>query len=221
MKNMFSGNTRKAIPRSFNDCTKPDNVSTNLWAWCELLESWGKVFFWIIIIFGVFATINAAIETQNLIDIIGADNVAQIREFYIEMGVEIPSMTEAIINSLLQWALYAFLEHCAYHVLALLIGALATITQNTAITANVALYNAHTHVRAEKASAETTSPKKENNETCTVQNGIPEAPAPQKEASQNISSPSSFDHKESWVCDKCGKENDGFYLRCQGCGKFR
>jgi len=40
------------------------------------------------------------------------------------------------------WALYAFLEYCLYHAIALLISALACITQNTIITADIALFTA-------------------------------------------------------------------------------
>lgn len=41
---------------------------------------------------------------------------------------------------LVQTAVYAFIEYCAYHVLALLVGALGSIVQNTRINADLALY---------------------------------------------------------------------------------
>lgn len=208
---MFSDHIKKAVPHKLDDCIKPDNVSTNLWTWCERLENWGKILFIIILICGIIATISTAVETYQLFD----EFSGYSERMLLEYGIELPSLFESICLSLLRWALYAFLEYCAYHVLALLIGALATITQNSAITANIALYNtSQTGNAADKKEApgafsNVTAPQ--NTPSEIRKNNVSKKTAPL----------SSFDHKESWVCNSCGKENAGFYLRCQGCGNFR
>ncbi len=141
MANMFSGNQEKKIPKSFKDCYKTDGITQNLWLWCERLEKWGKILFWILIVIGIVDTIIAGINAHQLIEQIGAETVEEIREASAEMGIEIPTVFEALVNNLLSWTLYSFLEYCAYHILALLVGSLATIVQHTKITANITLYN--------------------------------------------------------------------------------
>lgn len=140
MANMFSGNQEKKIPKSFKDCYKTDGITKNLWLWCERLEKWGFILFWILIVIGIVDTIIAGINAHQLIEQIGAETVEEIREASAEMGIEIPTVFEALVNNLLSWTLYSFLEYCAYHVLALLVGSLATIVQHTKITANISLY---------------------------------------------------------------------------------
>lgn len=140
MANMFSGNQEKKIPKSFKDCYKTDGITQNLWLWCERLEKWGKILFWILIVIGIVDTIIAGINAHQLIEEIGAETVEEIREASAEMGIEIPTVFEALVNNLLIWTLYSFLEYCAYHILALLVGSLATIVQHTKITANITLY---------------------------------------------------------------------------------
>lgn len=141
MVNMFSGNQEKKIPKSFKDCYKTDDITKNLWLWCERLEKWGLILFWILIIIGVIDTIMAGINAHQLIEEIGVETAEEIREVSAEMGIEIPTVFEALVNNLFSWTLYSFLEYCAYHILALLIGSLATIVQHTKITANITLYN--------------------------------------------------------------------------------
>ncbi len=141
MTTMFSRNQEKKIPRNFKDCYKTDSITQNLWLWCERLEKWGYILFRILIVIGVIDTIIAGINAHQLIEQIGAETVEEIREASAEMGIEIPTVFEALVNNLLSWTLYSFLEYCAYHILALLVGSLATIVQHTKITANIALYN--------------------------------------------------------------------------------
>ncbi len=135
MANMFSGHTNKEIPKNMDDCIKPDSVSTNLWVWCERLEKWGKILFWILLIGGLILSISSSIVEKEVI----------IREatYWSDAETEVRTTFdfELFIPLLLDTALYAFLEYCAYHIIALLVGALASIVQNTKISANVALYN--------------------------------------------------------------------------------
>ncbi len=141
MANMFSRNQEKKIPKDLKSCYKMDGITQNLWLWCERLEKWGKILFWILIIVGISDTIMAGVNAYQLIEEIGAETVEEIRKASAELGIEIPTVFEALVNNLLGWALYSFLEYCAYHVLALLVGSLTTIVQHTKITANITLYN--------------------------------------------------------------------------------
>jgi hypothetical protein len=137
MANMFSNKTEKQIPKTLNDCVESDATVANLHSWAEWLESWGKFLFRALIVIGIISTIFDAIEAADVSEelIVGA-----------------------IITSAISWALYAFIEYCAYHVLALLVSALAIITQNTTISANVALLEASQHHRfVETASAPLTN----------------------------------------------------------------
>lgn len=112
MANMFSGNREKQIPKTFKDCYKTDNLTDNLWLWCERLEIIGKVLAVItaIVVFIIFITLT-------------------INEYgyYIFIGLIITPIT-------------AFLEYITFHIIALLVGSLASIVQHTRISANIALY---------------------------------------------------------------------------------
>ena len=119
MANMFTGKSKKQIPKTLSECVSPDATATNLHYWSEKLENWGQILFVILIIIGIISTI---VDTVNMSDV--NEDMA----------------FATFLSSAITWALYAFIEYCAYHVLALLISALASITQNTIISANVALY---------------------------------------------------------------------------------
>ena len=121
MTNMFSGKSIKQIPKSLAECHQPDATATNLHFWAERLERWGQRLFIVLIIAGIISTV---LDTMAMIDV-NDDMVLSV-----------------FITSAITWALYAFIEYCTYHVLALLISALASITQSTIISANVALYEA-------------------------------------------------------------------------------
>ena len=67
MRNMFSGNVQKEIPKSLGDCIKPDSVSSNLWVWCERLEKLGEILFWLLIIGGLIFSIGASIVEKEVV----------------------------------------------------------------------------------------------------------------------------------------------------------
>lgn len=135
MANMFSNHTKKKIPQNISDCVKPSSVSTNLWIWCERIERLGKILFWGLIIFGVVFAIISSVTTEE---------VMRGGAYYSWTETDTTFNFGLFITSLLQFSVYAFIEYCSYHVLALLVGALASIVQNTDISANIALLNATT-----------------------------------------------------------------------------
>lgn len=129
MKNIFKGNSQKKVPKTLNECIKPDGVSMNLWSWAERLEKWGSVLFKLIIVYGIINTIYSCVTAYQETVIWGEEDIAILAVFF------------AILKGSFIYTLYAFLEYCAYHAIALLLGALASIVQNTNISANLALYS--------------------------------------------------------------------------------
>lgn len=178
MSNMFSEKSEKQIPKTLADCTAQDETATNLHLWAEQLEIWGSFLFKALVVIGIISTVADAINTAAISD-------------RVEMVVI------ACISSVITWALYAFIEYCAYHVLALLISALASITQNTIISANVALYEAYQN------SAQTVVPcnTKTDGSTQAVHATIPSA--------------------DTWKCKNCGTSNSTNYSQCKKCGQYK
>ena len=184
MSNMFSGKEQKQVPQSLSECTAQDKTATNLHIWAERLEKWGSILFGLLILVGIISTITQTIE------------VADINE---------DLAFSACITSLITWGLYAFIEYCAYHALALLVSALASITQNTIITANVALYEASKN--EPKAAPVQSAPKFSAASFSTDSfTPIPKGPAPTA---------------NTWVCKNCGTSNKKEYGQCKKCGQYR
>lgn len=113
MKNMFSGNREKQVPKTFYDCYKTDNVTNNLWLWAERLETIGIV---LAVIIGI-ATLITFIAIA-------------IGEYEYSL----------ILVGIIAAPIAAFLEYISFHIIALLIGSLASIVQNTKISADIALF---------------------------------------------------------------------------------
>lgn len=124
IKNIFSGLQSKKVPESIDECMKVDPITANLWLWCERLETLGKALFWILLVVGVIASFAVSTDFEEL----------------MRYGLEDAFNGSMLFESLFQTALYAFLEYCAYHIIALLVGALASIVQNTKVSADLALY---------------------------------------------------------------------------------
>lgn len=132
--NMFTGNREKHIPKTFKDCYKTDSMSNDLWHWCENLERWGKILFILIIVGGLILAITGSITEKEVV--IREATSWRDAETEIKKSFDI----NAFIYVALETTFYAIIEYIMYHIIALLIGALATIVQSTRITANVALY---------------------------------------------------------------------------------
>lgn len=141
MANMFSGNSEKKIQRDLKSCYATDPMTQNLWSWCERLEKWGLRICIILFFIGIVTVISEASETAKLLEKLDIEP-SEIQTAMAEYGIEIKPVSQVVIEKSLLWAFYCFLEFCSYHILALLIGSLASIVQHTKITANVALYRA-------------------------------------------------------------------------------
>lgn len=190
MSNMFNGKSQKKIPKTFNDCVKPDKVSTNLWIWAERIERWGKFIFYFLIGYAILETVSAGIEMSEAYD------------------VDETTIILTVITSFVTNILIAFLEYCAYHAIALLLGALASIVQNTNITANLSIYN--TNIKPGDKIVETIS---------TPENTDSE---PKKKIKHNNSSSDANDNYFS-PCPYCGEElfytDDITIFYCPYCNK--
>lgn len=186
---MFSGNAEKKVPQDLKSCYKTDPVAANLWTWSERLERWGM---WLCIglfIVGIIIVIHNAFEASKLIKELGLDS-DELKTEAAKLGIEIKSVGEVVLDTSLNWAIYCFLEFCAYHILALLVGSLASIVQHTKITADVALYNA---AKAENVADDSGKSEKEEVVNNPVTNYI--------------------------ICGKCGSENISSQIICRNCGE--
>ena len=192
MANMFSGKTNKQIPTSLNECTQEDATVSNLHTWAERLEAWGKVLFWFLVIGGIVLAIIASIQSTEVVH----------GTYYQWTETETTFNFALFFTSVAEIALYAFLEYCAYHVLALLISALASITQNTIISANVALYQAAKDSDNIQELNQENSPSQKifsNNRTDSYSQTINRTVAPDG----------------MWVCKNCGTNNSLNYSQCK------
>jgi len=160
------------MPKNLNECTAPDSTVTNLHFWSERLENWGRIFFGILIIVGIISTIaDTAMMAETSDDLV----------------------FPTLLTSAVKWGLYAFIEYCAYHALALLISALALITHNTMISANVAL------LESSKTNDYVVEPKSETEETTLFE-----------EVETNT-------HIKIWNCSNCGAKNKESSKTCWYC----
>ena len=160
MANMFSGNAEKKVPGDLKSCYRTDPVAENLWIWSERLERWGMWLCVVLFIVGIVTVIHNASEASKLIKELGLDS-DELKAEAAKLGIEIKSVGEVVFDSSLNWAIYCFLEFCAYHILALLVGSLASIVQHTRITANIALYKA---AKAEGFTEESNTSSNENSD---------------------------------------------------------
>ncbi|MBQ3541982.1 MAG: hypothetical protein IJA45_02530 [Oscillospiraceae bacterium] len=210
MKNMFSGNDKKSIPNTLDECTRIDAVSNNLWIWSERLENWGRILFFLLVVIGIISTIAEGVSTHELLQELGKEIDPQE---LAALGYKIPSVFDVVLVSLFMWGLYAFLEYCAYHVLALLIGALASITQNTIITANAALLTANMQPNIPKTTPQETTAK---TNSATSTQAAPKSEPPRKIVTRPTPPPPGM-----WQCKNCGTNNKDNYSQCKQCGQYR
>ena len=122
MASMFSGVRNRTVPQKFAQCIEKDEMTSNLWNWAIRVEKWGNILTVLLTIYGVY------------ISIYQASTVAEIYDKYSSFHLE------TFLLCLVEWALYVFLVYCTYHIIALLVGSLASIVENTRITANIMMY---------------------------------------------------------------------------------
>lgn len=198
--NIVTESKKREITNSIDDCLKPDGITNNLWIWAERLERFGKILFWFIIIFGFIVAIPTSTVVEETVNVF--DRVVSETKFSVVL----------FLTNLGQTALYAFIEYCAYHMLALLISALANITQNTKTTAKLTEYMARktTKVEAEEDNADNTSPDNASQAPAPIENKAAKCPATAEiRNGEKICPVCGMNQKiERKVCWSCGQEFD-------------
>lgn len=132
MASMFSGVRNRTVPQKFRQCIEKDEMTSNLWNWAIRVEKWGNILTIFLAIYGVFTSIYQATTVAEMYD--------KYSSFHFE----------TFLLCLLEWAWYVFLVYCVYHIIALLIGSLASIVENTRITANIMMYKEKDSATGEK-----------------------------------------------------------------------
>ena len=127
---------KKREKNQIDECLQIDSVSKELWYWAEWFEKWGKAVFVLMIIGGLISSVIIS----------NMDDDFNLSVFIINLSKN---------------ALYAFIEYVAYHTLSVLTGAVATITQNTRVTAKLAEYR----TRKEENKVTANSNKQQRSET--------------------------------------------------------
>ncbi len=206
MANMFSGNIKKTIPKNLEECYETDNMTRNLWVWAERLEQWGLAICVLMAIIGVIEIISTGIQVAEILD---DYNNNEYTGYY--------SVSDAVFDCLLNWVFYCFLEFCVYHMLALIVGSLATIVQNTKINANVALYNAAKDDGEQSAKDDGEQSKKDDRENANIPQSKPTHKWLCKCGKMITSTPCPYCGKGD---DEKEKEPDRDCWKCMGCGKI-
>ena len=110
---------KKRIPQTLDECTQMNETASTLYAWSSKIDLIGQILFVLLLFVGAIVTITA---------ISSASDDARLSTVLINVGI---------------WALIALFEYFVHHVVVLMIHGLASITQQTAVTADVALYEAN------------------------------------------------------------------------------
>lgn len=176
---MFSQIQSEPTCTTVDECVQNDKLSNNLWTWAHRLETLGMALFVFLLVYGIYAAVQGA-----TVEVVKGT-------YYQRVETEFDFM--AFLVGLINWALYAFIEYCLYHVVALLIGALAGIYQNTKAAARLQEY----HIRKGEG---------------TLEAGKRSSP----EAGEKASSDVGEDRRVT--CPQCGTRQHAVREKCYQCG---
>lgn len=122
--------TPSYVPKSLAECMEYDTFAEQISNWSKRVEQFGKCIFIILIITGVILSITGSyVETTS--------------SGYLSVYYDTEFSGSLFLTNIVTWGIYSLIEYCVYHAIALLLGALATIVQNTKVTASVSLYEAN------------------------------------------------------------------------------
>lgn len=198
--NIFKSARQRYIPTSANNCLNEDSVSSNLWAWAGRIETIGKIFFFLIIGFGIYSSIQSA-NQEVLINYYPYTK----KDFNVEL----------FIGNILRYVWYAVIELVSFHTGALLVGTAANISHNTRIISNFAIFD---HFNTEQSNTEQ-SDEKTSNIIKTPAHGL--AKDDGKKQDENLSFsfnvPGMISSRGIMYCPKCHAENPIGSKRCFRC----
>lgn len=130
---IISKNQELMIPKSLKECYQTDSVSMGLWKWCEKVEKWGNIFFYIILVIGIILSYMQS-KTVSM-------------NYY--GNIETEFSFGLFFASMIIWIIYAVLEYAACKVIVLILSSYAHMVQNTAISTKIALYTAYRNEKKE------------------------------------------------------------------------
>ena len=122
MENEHFYETSRRMPKSLDECIAPYPTTENLYRWAGRLKNLGYVLCCILIVCGLF-------------------NIASVADSIRAASKD--AVISALLPIIIQWAVSVFIVYCIYHVLAVLLEALATTVQCRVITTKVALLEAN------------------------------------------------------------------------------
>ncbi len=187
---------KKKVPKTLRQCYAEDRVSGELWEWYNKVETLGHGLMVVLIICAVIATFyNGFFHYETSTSYYGGVSTE------LEFGFDFISL----IVTAFMWSVYVLIEYVVFRMCALALSSLASIVQNTKISADVSLYNASRLLEADKGE---------------------EADKVQKETTKNQKTKSFLTEIKKtdgrkWICDVCGCQNEISALFCRDCGKYR
>lgn len=187
MINPYTDKERMSIPRDLNDCCSADSTSRELWRIAEKVESWGVFLLIGIIILGLIISVGTATTANEMFD---------------------GSAFSAFMYSAIIWIIIAIIEFIGYHLIALFIRAVASIVQNTRVSANVALYTTYKSERINPVINTPPTPPAKKAKTDEETVITPEPPIP----------PISYTDEEI-ICPSCGKKQRTGRKVCWSCNQ--
>ena len=116
---MYADDNKRSVPKTLNECIENGKVERDLWRWSELMEVIGVVLLFLIVVGGFFVSFSISTELR------GDYSIGP--EFFILLFV-------CVVIGLVQYI--------SFRIIALLIGAQASVVENTRISANIAMYKA-------------------------------------------------------------------------------
>lgn len=144
---------------SIEDCVKEDRISSELWAWSEGIEKWGKRVFIVILIVGLISAIVegwlGASVTANT-SVTAKMHGTTLNDVFGSVG----AFLGAFFLQAIQYGFYALIEYFVYHLSSILVGALAGIYDNTRKTSLLTEYKIRKE-ESSSASVPNTNPEKQ------------------------------------------------------------
>ncbi len=181
----FDDNQLRKTVYTAEECTAPSKTVQNLWKWAHNLDILGIIGAILILAVGLFSAIGSGKAAAEGI---------RYKDFVFSV----------FFHEFILTLLYAFLEYCAFHALALIISSLGSITYNTDVTAKTAISS---HI----------TPKDDKNPGTASGQSRPWSP---KDRPQWMASGAAVKTPGSWTCPACGKQNHGSAGECS-CGKMK
>ena len=128
MANIFKEQKNRSTPKTFKECVDKGPIEKEIWDWADRVQMIGEIILCLIITGGLFVSIVVGVEEE------AANYYSKSPEVTFNMGKSFVSLVIFTVCGLV--------EYCTYHVIALSLGAKASIVENTRISANIAMYKA-------------------------------------------------------------------------------